>query len=79
MSLVSEILTVERAGRLTSYFTTNVPAARFQSQLAAKGILDSVSEIFAYFGDRAEGGRGYEVVWKANVDWNDLMLLLCKF
>jgi hypothetical protein len=72
MSLVSEIWTVESQDRLTSFLTTNVGTERFLAFLTARGIIESVETIHAYFGDRAQGGSGYEILWKSNIRWRDL-------
>lgn len=72
MSLVSEIWTVENEGRLYSCLTTNAGTDRFLAFLTARGIIDSVETVHAYFGDRAEGGSGYEILWKPNIRWPDL-------
>jgi hypothetical protein len=67
MSLVSVIWNWQEGDRLYSRLTTNVGRKRFLARLAALGLLDSVEEIHAYFEDRADGGNGYEVLWKAQV------------
>ncbi len=72
MSIVSEIWTVEDHGRLRSYLTTNVATKRFLACLKRQGILTSVETVHAYFGDRADGGSGYEILWKPGVQWSDL-------
>jgi hypothetical protein len=73
MSIVSEIMTVESEGRLRSYLTTNVGTERFLSYLKRRGILESAETVHAYFGDRAEGGSGYEILWKSHIRWADLV------
>lgn len=73
MALVSQIWTVNREDRLRSFLTTNVGAERFVAHLERRGILSYVETIHAYFGDRAEGGSGYEILWKLEVTWDDLL------
>ena len=72
MSLVSVIWNWQEGDRLYSRLTTNVGRKRFLARLCALGLLDSVEAIHAYFGDRADGGSGYEVLWKAHVRLEDL-------
>ena len=72
MSLVSEIWTFENQGRLHSFLTTNVGTDRFLAHLKRRSVLDSVETVHAYFGDRAQGGSGYEILWKFHVQWSDL-------
>ena len=72
MSLVSEIWTVENEGRLCSFLTTNAGTDRFLAFLTARGIIESVETVHAYFGDRAQGGSGYEILWKSHIRWRDL-------
>lgn len=73
MSLVSHIWTIESEGRLTSFVTTNVGTERFLAYLKREEILDSVEAVSAYFGDRAQGGTGYEITWKCHIQWCDLV------
>ena len=42
------------------------------------GLLESVETIHAYFGDRADGGNGYELLWKRHVTWDELGKVLTK-
>jgi len=72
MSLVSQIWTVESEGRLISFVTTNAGTERFLAYLKRREILDSVESVHAYFGDRAQGGSGYEILWKSHLQWKDL-------
>ena len=78
MSIVSEIWTWQEGARIYSRLTTNVGAKRFMAKLTALGLLDSAETIHAYFGDRAEGGSGYEVLWKQHVSWDYLGKVLIK-
>ena len=78
MSIVSMIWTWHQGDRIFSRLTTNVCAKRFLAKLEALGLMKSVESVHAYFGDRAEGGSGYEVVWKKNVDWDYLHQTLPK-
>ena len=72
MSLVSEIWTWQEGNRLYSRMTTNVTTHRFIARLVALRILQWVETIHAFFGDRADGGSGYEILWKEHVQWDDL-------
>ena len=72
MSIVSEIWTWQEGDRIYSRLTTNVCAKRFMARFTALGLLDSVETIHAYFGDRADGGNGYQVMWKSGVSWDFL-------
>jgi hypothetical protein len=67
MPLVSVFWTWQEGGRMYSRLTTNVPARR---------LLEHVETVHAYLADRANGGNGYEVLWKAHVDWDDLKNLV---
>lgn len=67
MTLTSEIWNWEEGGRVYSRFTTNVGRQRFLARLRRLGLFDSVESIHAYFGDRAHGGSGYEVLWKVEM------------
>ena len=78
MSIVSEIWTWQEGDRLYSRLTTNVNAKRFLARLDALGLLKLVESVHAYFGDRAEGGSGYEVAWKNGIDWECLQEKLPK-
>lgn len=72
MSLVSEIWTFENQGRLHSFLTTNAGTERFLAHLKRRSILGSVETVHAYFRDRAQGGSGYEILWKPGIRWCDL-------
>lgn len=76
MPLASVIWTWQEGGRLYSRLTTNVPAKRLLAKLAALDLLDGVDTVHAFLADRAAGGNGYEVLWKANVSWDDLKNLV---
>ena len=76
MNLVSEVWTWQEGNRLYSQLTTNVSTPRLIARLVALQILEWVETIHAYFGDRAEGGTGYEVLWKDHVQWDDLQAIL---
>ena len=78
MTIVSMIWTWQQGDRTFSRLTTNVCAKRFLAKLEALTLLRFVESVHAYFGDRAEGGSGYEVVWKENVDWDFLHQALPK-
>ena len=75
MSLASEILNWQEGDRVYSRLTTNVGRKKFHARLLALGLLDSAESIHAYFGDRADGGNGYEVLWKVHVRFEDLRRL----
>jgi len=76
MSLASEILTWEQGNRLYSRVTTNAPSSKMIGRLVALDLLKLAETVHAYFGDRAEGGNGYEVLWKEYVQWDDLRKLV---
>ena len=78
LSLVSEIWTVENQGRLYSFLTTNVGTERFLAHLKRREILESIETVHAYFGDRAQGGSGYEILWKCHIQWCDLVEVFRK-
>lgn len=78
MSIVSEIWTWQEGDRIYSRLTTNVCAKRLLARLTALGLLESVETIHAYFGDRADGGNGYELQWKRNANWDHLRNTLLK-
>ena len=78
MSLASEVLTWQESNRLYSRLTTNVSTPRLIRRLVALRILQWVETIHAYFGDRAEGVSGYEVLWKKHVQWDDLQAVLIR-
>lgn len=72
MSMASVILNWQEGNRVYSRFTTNVGRKKLLARLSAVGMLDMVETIHAYFGDRADGGNGYEVLWKPHVRFDDL-------
>ena len=72
MSLASVIWNWQEGDRVYSRLTTNVGRKRFLARLSFLGLLDSVESIHAYFGDRVDGGSGYEVLWKRSVRLSDL-------
>jgi hypothetical protein len=72
MNLASEIWNWQEGERLYSRLTTNVRRERLLARLRALGLLESAETIHAYFGDRALGGNGYEILWKDHVCWEDL-------
>lgn len=76
MNIVSEIWTWQEGDRIYSRLTTNICAKKLLVRLTAVGLLDSVETVQAYFGDRADGGNGYELLWKRIVTWDDLRILL---
>ena len=76
MPLASVIWTWQEDGRLYSRLTTNVPAKRLLAKLATLCLLDGVEAVHAFSADRAQGGNGYEVLWKVNVNWDDLKNLV---
>lgn len=78
MSLVSQIWTIESQGRLHSFLTTNVGTERFLAHLKRRRLLDSVETVHAYFGDRAQGGSGYEILWMSHIRWCDLWEIFRK-
>ncbi len=78
MSLVSEIWAFENQGRLYSFLTTNAGTERFLAHLKRRSILGSVETVHAYFRDRAQGGSGYEILWKSHVQWSDLVEIFRK-
>ena len=78
MSIASEIWTWQEGDRIYSRLTTNVCANRFLARLTALGLLESVETIHAYFGDRADGGNGYELLWNRQVKCDDLGKVLTK-
>jgi hypothetical protein len=78
MSIVSEIWTWQEGDRIYSRLTTNVCAKGFLARLHALGLLQAVESVHAYFGDRADGGSGYEVLWKDQANWDDLHKTLPK-
>lgn len=72
MSLASVILNWQEGDRVYSRLTTNVGRKKLIARLSAVGMLGIVESIHAYFGDRADGGNGYEVLWKVHVRFDDL-------
>lgn len=78
MSIVSEIWTWQQGDRLYSRLTTNVCARQFLAKLAAVKLLDSVETVQAYFGDRVDGGCGYEVLWKPGIDLESVRIPLMR-
>lgn len=76
MPLVSVIWTWHEGGRLYSRLTTNVSANRLLAKLSAVDLLANVETIHAFLADRADGGNGYEVLWKPHVNWDDLKNLV---
>jgi hypothetical protein len=76
MPLVSVIWTWQESGRMYTRLTTNVSAKRLLAKLAVVELLANVETIHAYLADRADGGNGYEVLWKAHVHWDDLTNLV---
>lgn len=75
MSLASVIWTWQEGDRVYSRLTTNVGRKALIARLSALGMLSMVETIHAYFGDRADGGNGYEVLWKRRVQLCDLQHL----
>ena len=75
MNLASVIWNWQEDGRVYPRLTTNVGRARLLARLRGLGMLDLVETIHAYFGDRVDGGNGYEVLWKVNVRFEDLRRL----
>ncbi len=78
MNIVSEIWTWQEGERIYSRMTTNVCAKRFLAKLQALGLLTSAESVQAYFGDRVDGGSGYEVLWKNQVNLDYLHQTLTK-
>ncbi len=78
MPLVSCILIWRQEGAPCSRLTTNASKRRLLTRLADLGLLESVLEIHAFFGDRAEGGNGYDLVWNENVQWSELPGVLAR-
>ena len=76
MGMVSVILIWQEEGRIYSRLTTNVRRERLVAKLSALGLLDAIEALQAFFGDRADGGSGYEVRWKEHVQWDDLQILI---
>ena len=72
MGIVSAVLIWRDKGRLYSRITTNVDLDTLRARLARAGLLDFVEAIHAFFGDRANGGSGYELLWEKHVAWDDL-------
>ena len=72
MNLASEIFTWQEGTRLYSRMTTNVSRRRLLARLVALNLLEAAETIHAFFGDRVNGGNGYEVLWKVHVRWDDL-------
>ena len=72
MSLASVIWNWQEGDRVYSRLTTNVGRKKLIARLSAIGMLDMVETIHAYFGDRVDGGSGYELLWKAHVRFEDL-------
>jgi hypothetical protein len=72
MMLVGMIWNWQEGDRVYSRLTTNVGRKRFLARLSFLGLLDSVESVHAYFGDRVDGGSGYEVLWKPHVRFDDL-------
>ena len=72
MSLASEIWNWQEGDRVYSRLTTNVGRKKLIARLSAVGMLGMVETIHAYFGDWADGGSGYELLWKADVRFEDL-------
>lgn len=71
MSIASVILLWEEGGRLSTRLTTNASRKVVEARLRACGLHESVAEMQAFFGDRAEGGNGYVILWTSNTepDW----------
>ena len=78
MNIVSEIWTWQEGDRIYSRLTTNVCQKRFLARLTALNLLNLVETIHAYFGDRVDGGCGYEVLWKREVSWERLGHVLTR-
>lgn len=72
MNLASVIWNWQEGDRVYSRLTTNVGRKRLIARLSAIGMLGMVETIHAYFGDRVDGGNGYEVLWKVHVRFDDL-------
>jgi hypothetical protein len=76
MSLASEILTWQHENRLYSRVTTNGNSNRLLTRLGALDLLELAETVHAFFGDRRDGGAGYEVLWKKHVRIDDLRSLI---
>lgn len=72
MNLASVIWNWQQGDRVYTRLTTNVARKKLIARLSAIGMLDMVDTIHAYFGDRADGGNGYEVLWKVGMRLGDL-------
>lgn len=76
MGFVSEIWTWLESDRLYSRLTTNVARRPFLAKLTDLGMLRFAETVHAYFDDRANGGNGYEILWKASTQMSDLSNLI---
>ena len=76
MSTASVIWNWQDGDRVYSRLTTTVGRTALLARLSAVGMLEMVETIHAYFGDRAQGGCGYEVTWQAQVRLEDLEALV---
>jgi hypothetical protein len=76
--MVSEIWTWQEGERVYSRLTTNVCRRAFLARLRVVGLLDLADTIHAYFGDRVDGGNGYEILWEAGVRWDYVQTTLTK-
>ena len=78
MGIASEFLIWRGNGRIHCRVTTIVELAEMRARLAFVGLLESVEDIRAYFGDRVKGGSGYELLFKTHVTWDDLRREIVK-
>ena len=76
MTLASEIWNWQQGNQIYSRLTTNIGRERLIARLRALGLLESVASIHGYFEDRAQGGNGYEILWKEPVRLEDLRPLV---
>ncbi len=72
MAIASEFLIWRTNGRLFCRVTTNVGLCELRARLAFIGLLECVEDIRAFFGDRVEGGSGYELLFGGQVTWDEL-------
>lgn len=72
MNIVSIVWTWYEDHRLYTRLTTNVCSERLLARLKKLNLLEHVETIHSYFGDRVDGGFGYEVLWKTSIEMGDI-------
>lgn len=78
MAIASDFVLWQVGSCVVCRVTTNADLDKLRARLEIVGLSDAVVDVRAYFGDRLNGGSGYELLFAPHMSWADVRRRVVK-